>query len=789
MSGLTNIFRPWRMRAGLPLGLWLVWLAIAAMALSVSAEEKAPLRLLDRQPFDRVTLNESNRSEVIDALLLDLADRRNPNSFPASGSLQLRRLTEPSVLYSVPWISIARIDLYEQLLLAEAVRLANSRDLNQAYEYFDFLHQNYPDLEGLQLATEKYLRQEALAAYTRKNYEETVAILLSLYDLNPRHRGLARFVTTVTDRLIAKHLATRDFSSARSVLDMLSDGFPELQLASIESWREKFKKGAMRQLSIARRANEEGQYSKARKSLRRALTILPTITGAATLMAEIDRRSPQIVVAVDQLVSTLESPLDWTTARVAQLTQPTLLKLTGFGAEGGNYDSPWVKISSNDTGLQLDLELSDLAFRKGISAETLTLELLKLANPDQPQYQANFAGLLRHITIDQGNLVNIHWQHSHVRPEALLPLAVQDVLRSTSPTNAYQSSVDDDPRLVTYRLPSSEDKNNGPQVIVERLYDNEEATFADLLSGEVDVVARVSPWQVEQWQQTEGIVVAPYRLPAIHVLLPNYKKPIMARREFRRALCYGIDRTHIVNDLLLGGKSRRGFRVLSAPLPAGITLTDPVGYAYNQSLQPRPYRPRLAAVLAAVAKNSLSKLAATEGKADEQGQETDNKEHGDPLPVEPLVLAHPPDAVATAACQSIKLQLDAIGFSVKLKALDPHIEAAADDYDLLYAKISLWEPIVDARRLLGPHGLAGHCSTSMSLALQDVDQAKNWKEARARLKEVHKIAYNDLQVIPLWQTVEFFAHRESLRGLNKTPVTLYQNVVDWRRVASPGGGL
>ena len=772
------------------LGRLPLYLLFLAIALPATAEE-APTRLLDLQPFDRITLNAANGNEKIDALLLDLPNRAVPKPFPTEGSLELRRRSEPSVLYTLPWSSIGRVELYEQLLLAESISLTKAKDLEQAYEHLDFLHKNYPKLAGLKLATEKYLRQDALASYAKKDYEETLSILLAIYDLNPQHQGLQKFVETVTDRLIARHLSARDFASARSVLDMLSEGFPQLRLANVSTWRNKFEKGAAKQLSAARKAIDEERYLKARRALRRALAILPAASGAVEMLDEIDQKSPQIVVGVDQLIVAQRNPLESSAARVTQLTHPKILNLIGFSAEGGEYHSPWATLASDDTGLRLDLKLNSAALSQGISAEALALELLNQADPSKPQYRADFAGLLSNVEIHQGNLVTIHWQQSHVRPEAMLPLALHNVTQAANPPGTYQSTFNTRSKhLVTYQLPKNGQQAAGPEAILETFYDNEEAAFADLRSGEVDVLARVPPWQLARWQQAVGITVAPYRLPSVHVLIPNYNNALMQRREFRRALCYGIDRAQILYNLLLGGERRPGFRVLSAPLPAGVTLTDPVGYAYNQGLQPRPYEPRLAAVLAAVARNSLAKLAAARKKSANPDVTETESESTTPT-VKPLVLAHPPTPVATIVCQTIKLQLDAIGIPIKLQALSPEKPEASEDYDLRYAELALWEPIVDARRLLGPRGYAGHCSSSMSLALQDVDHAKNWKEARTRLQEVHQIAFNDLPVIPLWQTVDFFAHRKTLRGIGTTPVSLYQNISDWHRrsqTSRRGGG-
>ncbi|MGI9430221.1 MAG: ABC transporter substrate-binding protein [Bythopirellula sp.] len=765
---------------------------ISSDVLVAAAEQAEPARrtrLLDQPPFDRITLTDALGKQTIDTQLLDLPNRRLPDPLPRDGSIQLRRLSDPSVLYNLTWSSIARIELYEQLLLQEASRLVAAKNLPEAYEYLSFLHQNYPGLAELPATTETYLRQDALASYREKRYEETFTILLALYEANPRHRGLKKFVETVTDRLISKHLAERDFAAARSVLDTLSSSFPQLQLGNIRSWRDKFEVGADRQLQSARKAVDQGQFLEARRALRRALAILPSTEGAQALLNQIDRQSPQLLVGVYQLALPPASALELPAARVDQLTDPTLLQLTGFGAEGGKYQCSWADLTSDDTGLEFDFKLNDVALKQGFAAENLALALMQQADPAELQYRADFARLIDEVEINQGNLINIRWRRSHVRPEALLALTLENVMQIANPPGAYQVAIDrEEAQTVTYQLPKGAATNRGPETIIEKYYDNEDLAFADLLGGELDVVATVPPWQLSRFQQVEGVSVSPYRLPTIHVLIPNYEKPIMRRREFRRAICYGIDRPQILQDILLGGQRRPGFRVLSGPLPAGVTLTDPVGYAYNQGLQPRSYEPRLAAVLATVARKALAKLEAASNPtppAEEQGDAA-SAEQPD-APPQPLGLVHPPSPVATLACQSLKLQLNAVGIPVKLVPLTPGVELADTNYDIRYAELAMWEPIVAARRLLGPNGVAGNCSSSMSLALSDVDLADNWKEARTRLQTVHQIAFNDLQVIPLWQTVDFFAHRESLSGIGRTPVTLYQNVADWQRVVRGGG--
>src|SRR5207237_6324319 len=95
-------------------------------------------------------------------------------------------------------------------------------------------------------------------------------------------------------------------------------------------------------------------------------------------------------------------------------------------------------------------------------------------------------------------------------------------------------------------------------------------------------------------------------------------------------------------------------------------------------------------------------------------------------------------------------------------------------------ELTIGEPVTDARAILGPNGLAGDIqSPYLDAALRDLDAATNWKDVRTRLAELHEIANHELPVIPLWQTVNYFAYRASVRGIDESPVALYQNIAAW----------
>src|SRR5687768_124644 len=90
---MLAVLEPYTMLAVLTIGI--------LTPVSAQEPEEAPpaeptelaLPLLERDPFDRITLNAENDNAVIETVLLDLPERRVPDPFPDDGSIKLRRLS------------------------------------------------------------------------------------------------------------------------------------------------------------------------------------------------------------------------------------------------------------------------------------------------------------------------------------------------------------------------------------------------------------------------------------------------------------------------------------------------------------------------------------------------------------------------------------------------------------------------------------------------------------------------------------------------------------------------
>jgi len=100
--------------------------------------------------------------------------------------------------------------------------------------------------------------------------------------------------------------------------------------------------------------------------------------------------------------------------------------------------------------------------------------------------------------------------------------------------------------------------------------------------------------------------------------------------------------------------------------------------------------------------------------------------------------------------------------------------------DVVYVVAAVWEPTIDARRILGQDGLAASNDQFVGLGVRQVEAANTWRDVRDRLQELHATVNHELPIMPLWQVVDAFAYRRDVVGVGRDIVSLYQNVERWR---------
>ena len=195
--------------------------------------------------------------------------------------------------------------------------------------------------------------------------------------------------------------------------------------------------------------------------------------------------------------------------------------------------------------------------------------------------------------------VEVELGRSHVRPEALLQIILTP---QAAAAKAGELPPSNGPFVVRSRSPQETvfvanrqyfaAQVGQPKVLIERRYATVAQAVAALKRGDIQVLDRVNPWLLPSLRADKHLRVQPYALPLVHCLIPNVRRPLLSDPTFRRALAYGIHRQPILNQML-GGVEIPGCVLTSSPFPVGVGVDDPMSYASDENIEPRPYEPRL----------------------------------------------------------------------------------------------------------------------------------------------------------------------------------------------------
>jgi peptide/nickel transport system substrate-binding protein len=743
-----------------------------------TAQDAKAARLIDQPPFDLLILDKANDNKVLKIAPLNLPGRQVPKNPKGTDRIKIK-LLDSGVEYEVAWANIAKLELFEQMVLAEANQLTADGKFDEAYGNFVFLLDFYPKLAGLAEARQHYLYLSAGAAFRQKKYDEALAILEELLTQNPSYQApgsappILQVLGNIADPILAGYLDKRDYRAARTLLARLSKQHKAENEKFARDWREKLEELAAVQRDAARQHLDAARFVEAYDACRAMEQIWPELPGAAELIAAIASRHPLVRVGVEHPALAFDSTSlnDVAARRSGRLTQRLLVERTGLGTDGGQYESPLGTLTPSDDRLALVFHLSPTAGAGG--ALEVAQQLLARAEPLTDRYLPAWGRIVAAVRVQEPSDVEVRLRSPHVLPAALLqePLGAPTTGGKAGRYDPFTVLSKDDK---TIRFTANADyafrRPGQPAEIVERYFDDPQRLLVALKQGELDLVDCIFPGDIAALQADQRFVVAPYQLPTTHVLVIRSANPFLANRSFRRALLYGCNRELLLAQGLLRGKALPGFRVVSSPFPAPSPTGDVPAYGYDRQIEPRPYDPRLGLTLRLLAEGEVK--AAFQQKKEE------------PPKLTSLILGHPADETSRIACRGLKAQWKQIGIDCTLAEFAPGVfDDAQKKCDLVYMQLAAWEPIVDASRLLGTHGLAPGGSSFVQLALRQIEQARNWQEARTQLLHLHRLLHEDVTLLPLWQTMDHFAYRRTLQGLTPRRLRLYQDVEQWQAAA------
>jgi hypothetical protein len=736
------------------------------------------LELLQEEPHDLLFFTEKSGGGWAKVQLLDFPGRTPPTADRRTGSLKLQVVGIEGKDFAVRWSDIERMSLWEIRLEQETKERLAKGDFTGAYPFLSVLIRDYPNRDGLRELRTEFLWKDAVARAQRGELAPTLAMLEELRRYAPEYNPpqVLRAIDGICDRLLKDLVEKGELDRAQQMLSRLSDDYKTENLTSVDKWNNEFLGMAQQKREQAIAARDRQDYRSARELARESVYLKPDIAGGNELIREIDRIYPLVNVGVLQTATDLDPTRidNWGARRSGRLLYRTLFEMQGAGPEGGEYDFIFGDVEMSADRMQFDLMVTPQQLEPPldqIQGYFIADVLAARAQPRSTSYFAPWAAAVESIALEGPQQVTFNLRRPNVLPIALLQVPVDGSWfggEPGSPTGDYRRDVVEDD-LVRYVLTGEPETPTQPREIVEIRSKSAADAVSLLLQGRVDVLDQLFPADAVRLSKSKSIKVVNYPLPTVHMLIPCSDHPFLAERTFRRALVYGTNREDILNGELLENLETEGCRVLSGPFPAGLELNDPLGYAYDETIVPRSYEPPLARLLLAMNEKQMQSMA-------ERRKETMPK-------MTPIRLAFPADNLSRVACEAIRSQWELLELEVILVELPvgkTFPDRDEDIADIVYVSAAVWEPVLDARRILGPEGLAGSEDQLVGLGLRRLEEARNWREVRDRLLDLHAISHHELPVLPLWQMVESYAYRRELIGVGSDIVSLYQNAGKWR---------
>jgi ABC-type transport system substrate-binding protein len=708
-------------------------------------------------------------------------NRRVPTTHKVGEKLRVRPL-DLDEDKEIAWTAIEKVELFEQMVLAEANRLVAESKLDDAFDYFTFLKRNYEKMDGFAESLQGYLYQCLVSAVKSMAYDEALGIAEELYAQNSKYRPtessppILDRIGFLAEKIVGGYIAKEDFRSAKTLLRRLETQYNAGGEPFVKNLRGKLSEVAAKHRDESKAQLAAEKFVEAYDACARMIDIWPYVDGGAELVAEISRRYPLVMVGVAQpaLEYDPRSLNDPAARRTGRLMERRLMEFVGRGPEGGKYTCSLGTVKRSVDGVRLTFTIDEKALtsdRNPFSGFDVSKHLLEIADPASPFYQPPWARLVETVQVRGVNRVEANLRMPHILPEAFLQTSYmrdanlgQPGVKGSGPYYllSRKDAITRFSKNENYPLAQPDQ----PAEVMERFYTDPQRALLALQRGEVDVLDQVFPADIPALASDE-ITIARYSVPTTHLVTINRKHPYLQNTEFRRALIYGCNREGILHKGLMKNANLPGFRTVSGPFPAPVDAADAFCYGYDNSIAVRPYDPRLAIILKSMAARMVKSQA--------------EKLKQKPPELTPLVLGHPNDEVSRLACKALGRQWDAIGIKSKLVEFPPGVFAdQKGECDLVYVQAATWEPAVDAARLFASWGLNPANNTYINLELRNIESAKDWRDARNALLKLHRLVHDDVTLIPLYQTFDYYAYRKSVKGLVNGQATLYQNIESWR---------
>ncbi len=726
--------------------------------------------LIEREPYDLLRVASSKDGKPLRIKPINQPQLRGGTS-ERNGQVTVELADMPGRKFQIAWRSVTSYQPFPQLLINDAKSNLQDKDFDLAFRYLQRLRGEYPNYPGADRLLEELLVQNALERFQEGALDEALGMLEEAKRKFPKRSGIDKSIESVGLRLVQQEIDDQQWQSARKLIERFEKVYGDKFSESIDRWRQDLARRSQRQMDRAKQQIEKKNFRAALESTQLALAIDPTIASGKEQLANLVRRYPQVRIATLAAGETVppHGTLTWSGRRNKRLSYRDLTEIVGYGPEGGEYISPFGSVIRPVDRFELSIVLRDRL--TPVTGFDLSRQFQDPASQQDP-ILSGLTPLIEKMAVREIRQVDLRLRLPHVRPEALLGFVPRkgDVSQYPIPPNGpYRLlPVEEDGQCFVPEKDSILTAGRPPSEIQLLPFQTTTDAMLALEAGDVHMIDRLNPATAARLsvETPDDLVVDHYRAPTMHVLVPNLNNPYLKNRDFRRGLLYGINRQEILQSRLLGGKELDGCRLLSAPIPSGVSPDDPVSYGYDLSITPRSYEPQMSIALQKLAEIKLREDAEANNEA--------------LIPLSKLVIGHPDSEVSRQTCLAIVQYLKRLGLPCELKTVSPEAtDPEAAEVDILYVEIQIAEPLVDVPRMFDRYIPNAHQTQYFQLALRQLGQSRDWQDVRERFWSLHRLAHDDLLIFPLFQLRDHFVYRRSLGGVGYQPMTLFQQVERW----------
>ena len=731
--------------------------------------------LVDGEPFDLIKLNADGGNALI-KIIPQLEPPGKP--LPGTGTLIFEYADSSEDLLQVPYSSVEYYKTFNELLIEEANAWLEGSEYPKAFRNLLYVydHGGKNDSKLVQ-SLRSCLFLDGADNFKEGRFELALSIYEDIYRRDPKfvvagfNSTLIDIIMRCYDGMIQKQFDAADFANVQRKLESVREKYGDLAAALSEKWSAAFLAKGDELMQQSRQFASQGKGREAHLASRQAEQMTPGREEVKKLQEEILRQFPLIVVGVSQSGAGGDPRRieHWGSRRTGRLNQRTLVELTGLSDEGGKYHFLNGDLyRADEFGLKYIFELEPDATGFGVpptSAFEVSTRLLATANPKSPEFDIALGKIIDTISIEGENQVAVTLNTPYVRPEALMNITYQSAASECAAVQNgkyVQTQIQDE--LTTFELNPNYQPVEGRQhpVIIEQLYRSASEAVDELIKGNIDVVDRIPPADLKRAKQTRGIVVRPYVLPTVHMLIPKIRGDLKDDLNFRNGLSTAINRQMLVEDVICDGQVISGCEEISGPFPIGTEDNDQIAYGYDLKVRSLPFNEKLAMVLIELSLRP-------------------NHNRKEKIDAPSLVIAHPQSSSAKLGASAIARMWTDVGVATGTRELPPGESVPTDEqWDFLYLEITIEEPLSNAARIVGQTGFAKDVSATVEQTIRNLSYSQNWRATCESLRRLHRQVSVDLSVIPLWQITEHFAYRNTVRGIGRDLIHLYQNVERWQ---------